>query len=384
MNDKEIGEIRRRIRKDKCSVPYIYGAFVNEKKELISTFRQNAALLPADDSEGVFKLMRKSFSGAAGKNLLDVSFSAENVMNGEEHKMLMEMKKQSPESEPFIQTFFEKTAECLNMQSPYVILLAQDVYDVPSYGSEGKKSEDSSEVFSYFFMSVCPVKESKASLGFIASENTFKTLSANTVLGQPELGIMFPAFDDRTSNIYNMLLYTKNLSDNHSEFVSDFLTGTVPMPSEEQKEAFNLLLEETLSEDCSFDVAVAVRDAVCDEITQNKESGGEEPPVVSKKSVSGVLQKCGVAQERIDAFEERFDETFGDEASVSPVNLVNTKQIDISTPDVSIRIIPDRSDLVKTKTIDGNNYILIRADVSIEVNGVNVNISSEKNFTTDN
>lgn len=374
MTDKEIGELRRRIRKDKCAVPYIYGAFINEKKELVSTFRHNVAMLPPDDAEGVFKLMRKSFSGTIGKNLINVSFPTEHVMNGEEHKMLMQMRMQSPESEPYIQSFFEKTAENLTMQSPYVILLAQDVYDVPSYGADGEKADDSSEVFNFFFASVCPVKESKAALGFIASENTFKTLGANSVLSAPELGIVFPSFDDRTANIYDMLLYTKNLSDNHTEFVTDFLKANVPMPAEEQKETFNSLLEETLSDECSFDVAVAIRDAVCDEITENKESNAEEPPTVSKRTVSRVLEKCGVNREKIEEFENRFEESFGETAEISPVNLVNTKQIDVATPDVSIKINSDRSDLIKTQMIDGNNYILIRADVSIAVNGVNVSI----------
>ena len=171
-----------------------------------------------------------------------------------------------------------------------------------------------------------------------------------------------------------MLFYSKNTSDNHTEFITDFLKGSVPMPAQEQKDMFNSLHEETLSEDCRFDVAVAVRDAVCDEITENKNAGEEDPPTVSKKTVSRVLEKCGIEKDKIDVFEERFTECFGTEAAVSPINLVNTKQIDILTPDVSIKINSDRSDLVKTQMIDGSNYILIRADVSIEVNGVNVSI----------
>ena len=98
----------------------------------------------------------------------------------------------------------------------------------------------------------------------------------------------------------------------------------------------------------------------------------KSPSVVSKKSIGRVLEKCGVDEEKIEAFEERFEESFGADAAVSPVNLVNTKQIDIETPDVSIKINSDRSDLIKTQMIDGSNYILIRADVSISVNGVNV------------
>ena len=377
MTDKETGELRRRIRKDKCAVPFIYGAFINEKKELISTFRQNVGLMPNDDADAVFKLMRKCFSGTLGKNLVDVSFPTETVMNGEEHKMLMAIRKQTAESEPFIQTFFEKTAETLNMQSAYIVLLAQDRYDIPSFAKDGQDNEDSSEVFEYFFCCVCPVKESKAALSFIASENAFKTLSASTVLGSPEMGIVFPSFDDRTANIYDMLLYTKNTADNHTEFITDFLKGNVPMPAEEQKETFNNILEETLSDECSLDVAVKVRDAVCEGIEEHKNSGEEEEYTLSKRDVSRVLSDCGVSEEKVEKFENLYDENFGSETSLSPVNLVNTKQIDIATPDVSIKINSDRSDLVKTKVIDGSNYILIRADVSIEVNGVNIAIESK-------
>lgn len=44
------------------------------------------------------------------------------------------------------------------------------------------------------------------------------------------------------------------------------------------------------------------------------------------------------------------------------------------TPDVTIRVNPDRGDLVETRMIDGTRYILIRAEEGVEVNGVQVQI----------
>ena len=33
MNDKEIGEIRRHLRRDRSNITHIYGCYVNENKE---------------------------------------------------------------------------------------------------------------------------------------------------------------------------------------------------------------------------------------------------------------------------------------------------------------------------------------------------------------
>ena len=46
MNDKEIGEIRRRVRRDRSNMTAIYGCFVNEQKEIISEFDQSLGVLP--------------------------------------------------------------------------------------------------------------------------------------------------------------------------------------------------------------------------------------------------------------------------------------------------------------------------------------------------
>ena len=45
------------------------------------------------------------------------------------------------------------------------------------------------------------------------------------------------------------------------------------------------------------------------------------------------------------------------------------------TPDVTIHVNPERSDLVQTRMIEGTRYILIRANEGVEVNGVSIQIS---------
>ena len=374
MNEKETGEIRRRIKLGKCAVNYIYGCFVNEKKEVVSSFRQSLGLMDNDDADNLLSIIRKTLSGTLGKNLIDLPYKNQQVVDSDEHRLMSALRTQTPESEEAINIFFNAAASTLAMGNNYLILLIQDSYDVPQYGSDESRIEDSSSVYNYCLCAVCPVKQSKQALGFVAHENAFKTLAANQLISPPEIGFLFPTFDDRTANIYDILYYTKNTADNHPEFIENILRTEVPMPSEEQKEVFNSIIEETLSEDCNLEVAVNVRDVLCEQIEEHKQQKDEDPPVITKKSVSNILTNCGVSEERVKSFEDKFDESFGENAELSPQNFVNTKELSVSTPDVSIKINSDRSDLLETRVIDGKKYIMIRAESNVEVNGITVKI----------
>ena len=374
MNEKEVGELRRRLKIDRCAVGTVYGCFVNDKREIVSTFRLALGMMGKDDADALLTVMRKVFSGKIGRNLIDLAFTNEQVMDSGEHRLFMDMRKGGEAGEPAVTAFFEQTAASLIMEGNYIILVALDSYDVPAYGRDGQRAEESENVFNYCLCAVCPVKETKPALGFFANESAFRQLSIDRVLGAPEIGFLFPSFEDRCANIYNMLYYSKRTDMNHPEFIEEVVRVQAPSPADEQKEQFNDLLKETLSEDCSLDIAVAVRDTICERVEEYKADGGEDAPTVTKKTVTDVLEHCGVAAEKVAAFAEKYDERFGAAAEFAPDTVVDAGAIAVNTPDVSIKVSPDRSDLIETRVIDGTRYILIRAESGVEVNGVEVNI----------
>ncbi len=378
MNEKETGELRRRLRPDRCAVSAVYGCYVNEKKEIAANFRQSLAMLPKEDTEAVLQLMRKTLSGGIGRNLLALPFSTGQVMDSDEHRLLSAMRAGGEESEPAIQAFFEQTAAALQMEGSYLILLIQDRYDVPAYGKDGNENEESDEVFAYCIGAVCPIKERKPALGFFPSENALKTLMGNNVIAPPEIGFLFPSFDDRTANIYDLSYYTKRSAENHPEFITEVLRLAPPMPADMQKDAFTDVLEQTLMDDCGLKVAVAVRDTLCEQIAEYKEDkDNEEPLTVSKTGVSRILRDCGVKDEKVERFEAAFTDSFGENASLPPQNLVNTRLIEVETPDAQIKLNSERSDLLDVRIIDGVRYILIRAENGVTVNGVTLSDESE-------
>ena len=76
----------------------------------------------------------------------------------------------------------------------------------------------------------------------------------------------------------------------------------------------------------------------------------------------------------MEAFNDKYDQEFGQQTRLNAVNVTNPKQFEVKTPSVVIKVNSDRTDLVETRVIDGHPYILIRADEGVEVNGVNVNL----------
>ena len=106
-------------------------------------------------------------------------------------------------------------------------------YDVPHRSKDDELQPDASdEVFRYILCSICPVKDGKPELGFFSGDNEFHSCMASQIVSQPELGFLFPAFDDRTANIYNALLYTRTPDQVHHEFIAAvFPYGTAPLRS---------------------------------------------------------------------------------------------------------------------------------------------------------
>ena len=375
MNQKEVGELRRRFKADKSAITHVRGCYVNEKGEIVSQFDQSLALMSQEESEKLLSILRRTLSGGIGRNLVDISFATSQVAEGEEHKLLMALRDSALHNEDAVQAFFQKAIGSLDLEGNYLILLAYDRYDVPYRAKDGEAQRDASdEVYSYILCSICPVKLTKPALSFYVSENRFYNRQADWLVAPPELGFLFPAFDNRSTNLYDALYYNKDAKNNHEDFAQAVFAAQLPMPAQLQMETFQTILGETLEEECSYEVVQAVHDQLRELMEEHKESKEEEPLTVSKGAVKCVLQSCGVSESHVAAFDSRYDDSFGAQTCLIPQNLMDAKQFQVSTPDVVIKISPEYSALVETRIIDGKKYILIPAEGEVEVNGVPIRI----------
>lgn len=376
MNRKEIAEIRRRFNIDKNAISCVRGCYVNDRREIVSTFNRPLLSFPQEEAEKYLAIFKRTLAGIPGKNLIDINFRPDQVMDDECHKLLMGLRNTALTVDQGVERLFERIIDALNLEGHYLILLMHDAYDVPFRTRDDQKIDEiNEEVFNYILLSICPVKMTKPSLSYFAEDNDFHTRESDWVVAAPELGFMFPTFDDRATNIYNALYFTRDAAEMHDEFIDAVFNTDKPVPATVQKETFQAILEDTLEDDLNFDVVQTVHEQIRDMIEANNQDKAAEPLVISKREVTGMLESCGVPEEKVVAFETRYDEEFGLGMPLKAQNIVEPKKFEVRTPDVVVQVNPLRSDLVETRIIDGFKYILIRADEGVEVNGVNIRIA---------
>lgn len=373
MTDKELREIRRRFRPDKNSILSIKGCLVNADKEIVTKFNQPMATCSNEESEKILSIMKKSLSGSLGTNLIDIDFGQKQILEGDEHKLLMALRDSKLKDENAENEFYQRVIKSTDLEDNFVILLATDAYDVFTYTKDGEK-EDSNSVFSYIICSICPVKPLNTGLYFREADSSFRAFDAHSMLSNPEIGFMFPAFDDRAANIYNALYYTRDISNIHSAFIERIFNTDLPMSAAEQKDGFDSCLKETLDEEYDFEVMRSVHSQISDMVKEHKDTKQEEPLKLTKSEFTTVLECCGIDGEKVNKFGNKFEEQFGKNAEIAPKSIVDVKKFEVNTPDISIKVNPDRTDLVSTQIINGVKYILIKANEGVEVNGVNIDI----------
>ena len=382
MNDKEIGEIRRHLRRDRSNMTAIYGCYVNQNKEIISEFRESLGIMPENEAEKYFALLKRTLSGSIGKNLIDITFKTSQVAGSPEHQMLMDLRKTGLKDDELRQAFYHKVIESLSFETNYLILLGCDTYDVPFKSKDDETQNDSSEeTYTYIVCAVCPVKETKPNLHYVPEEKSFHDGGMTQNCSAPELGFLFPAFDNRATNIYNALYYNHSPKENHQAFVEAIFNTPIPKPAAEQKTSFEALLTTAINEDCSLDLMQTIHEQITQRVEMHKESKLPDPLMITKEDMKDVLSACGVPEEKIAKFSVDYDEAFGFEADLHPKNIIDTKHFEIKTPDVSIKVDPTRSDLIETRLIGGVKYILICADENVEVNGVSIHIGDKEHAT---
>ena len=382
MNDKEIGELRRHLRRDRSNMTSLFGCYVNDKKEIISQFTQSLGLMPENEAEKYFALLKRTLSGQLGKNLIDISFKTSQVADSPEHKLLMGLRDSRCKDDALRDELCKKIIDTVSFDVNYLILMAGETYDVPFKSKDDSFQKDNSEEsYTFFICAVCPVKQTKPNLHYVAEEKMFHDGAMNMMVSAPALGFLFPAFDGRSTNIYNALMYSKDIKDGHEAFVESVFNINPPKPAAEQKKSFEALLTTALGDECSMDVVQTVHNEIRERIEMHKEAKVAEPLMISKEEVKTVLTQCGVSEEHVAKFSIDYDEAFGFEADLHPRNVIDNKKFEIKTPDVIIKVAPDRSDLIETRVIGGVKYLLICADEEVEVNGVSIHIADKEPAT---
>lgn len=371
MNKREILEIRKQYRPEDCSITRICGCYVNGNKEIVATSKDAFLSLP---DEAIFKyltIFKQTLSGTVGKNLINMEFPLSEELPGGAQDFLVKLRNSKLQDDALTEEFFQRIIDNYYYGENYYIILIHVAYDIPGKSTDGSEMFDASdEVFEYLLCSICPVHLSKEGLCYNPETNQVENRVRDWLVEPPMKGFLFPAFNDRCTDIHSILYSSKQAEDLQPEFIENALGCIFPMSAGTQKNAFHSVVMNTLGEDCEYEVMRNIHDNLNEIIEEAKTA--PEPPTLTKPDVKRLLASSGISEERMESFDSNFDHIAGEKTEFLITNIAETRKFSIQTPDVVIKVNPERTDLVETRVIDGKQCLVIEINDQVEVNGIPV------------
>lgn len=377
MNKKEVLEIRKQFTPANCAITRICGCYVDHEKEKKMEAKEAFLSLPEEEAFKYFDIFKKTLSGTIGKNMLNMQFPIDAEMPGGTQEFLMKLRNSKLEDDMLLEEFYDKVIENYQYEANYYIILIHGMYDIPGKSSDGLEMFDASEdVYEFILCSLCPVALSKPGLSYNAEDNRMQDRIRDWVVDQPDKGFLFPAFTDRNSDVHGVLYYTRKTKDLQEELISNVLGAKMPMSADFQKETFQAIIEDTLGEESDYDTVRNIHENINEMIIAHKDE--PEPLELDKTDVKKIFEQSGVSVEKMESFDQNFEEAAGEKSSLQASNITETRKFQIKTPDVEIKVNPERMDLVEAQMINGRKCLVIAVDEYVEVNGVNVHTLSLK------
>lgn len=330
MNKKEVLELKKRFKKDQATFTRLVGCYVDCNREKICKFGGKFLTLEEEEYYKYLEIANKVLSGTLGNNLLNLSFPIEEEQVGGRQQILMALRDTDLEDETLLDTYYDLVIDTYDEPGNYLILLYLDSYDVMTRTNDNINVDESEEVYKYLMCAICPVSLSKPGLGYLESEKRIGPRIRDWVVGVPATGFLFPAFNDRSTDIHSTLFYTRNTKEPHSEFMTNGLGCGVERTATEQKMAFHSIVRNVLGaeDDSTDDVMLDIQQNLSDMADEYAECHDteENPFILDKDVMSKVLNESNVSEEKINRIEKSIDEAFGEKLPVAE-NVIDSKAL---------------------------------------------------------
>ena len=399
-------ELKKRFKKESCSIDRLAGCYVDANKNKAIKF--NESFLNMDDEEfyKYLEIAKKTLTGTLGNNILELDFPLEEEATGGKQHFLYALRNDGLSSEELLDRLYDLIIDGYSYVGNYLILVFHDTYDIITKTSDNMKLDESEEVYEYLLVSICPVVLSKAGLGVREDENRIGARIRDWIVGVPDLGFLFPAFDNRSADIHKVDYFIRDAKDSHSEVISDVLGCAPRMTATEQRNTFSAIVKRAFANDTengeealiniqeSFNArintgeelteseinSIILTPETMDEILVENNIEGEKARVIKEVTLDEFMEelppvsnlidnKALAANEREREKKELVKEVASLKNKVSELEEATSSS---ESGDVSIFVYPERADEIHTEIIDDKKYILIPVDdnSSVKVNGV--------------
>jgi len=403
MTKKEINEIKALYDTvQDCGILKLAGCYVDGQKTKLKTFNDNFYNFPEEEMYKYLEIFRKTLSGTPGKNLVDMEFTGQEEAADHGKGLLNRLRKSELNDDAALDEFYDKVIETYSYVGNFLILVIYQSYDVPGYTSDGMSLEDSGEeIYRYILCSVCPMKLTKPGLGFDDDLGEIHILRRAFAVELPDIGFLFPAFNDRSSDDTTVLFSSKKTDVLQDIFLEKLLGVSATLPAKQQKEGFTEFVSDVLGEEAQLETVLSIQNNLRESIRDKKLEAEGEPVFFDKNSMRDVFERSGVSGESLDRFEKKFDdqfdmkkvhrrqiedrindEDFDAEQDYTPGvqveeklfadNVAPVRSLEVRNRNMVLRVNSKHTDMIDTRIIDGKKCLVIEVTDDLTVNGIPV------------
>lgn len=351
----DFNELKKALSPDLASIQEIWASYANMEKTVLFSSKKTMVSLTDEEQQVYSDIFKKVLSGKKGKNAFIMPLEEDNTKKD----LMFSISKNQPEKD--IQDFIDEIIEQYDAKDSFAVLVATGSYDVPSYASDGAKLDGYDETYKFFICAICPTKLAKPSVVYRHNSDFFEKAKRDYVLQPPTVGLLFPAFENRQSNVNKFVFYAKSTKDAasmHQELLSEMLESALPGTSEDQLGIYSEMVEESFGGSVELSQIKSISNAISEQVSA-ADLDGEELEF-SNKDLSAILSDCG--GEKLDP---------ADNIELTPELFVTDKFVIQKGSDLVITASVEGMELIKEQVVDGKKCLVIPvADVT--VNGINL------------
>lgn len=366
----EISEIKKLFAFKNCAITRICGCYVNGDKDIINTWAQSFLAMDEEDLFKYLEVFKKCLGGAVNKTLFNVK-PTRNICD-----KLHQLTQSKLKDNEMLMEFYQHIIDNYEYVGNYLILVIHDVYDIPGKGTDNMEMTDASdEVYEYILACICPVSLAIPALGYDKEKSIFTHIERDWLLKNPEMAILYPAFNDRSEDRKAALYSVKSMDSEKKEFAERALGSFIEMIPSQEKDVFHEIIDQTLGYDKSIhDIQRVSRRTR--ELAEEKKYEPDEGKV-GIEDIRKLLTAAGISKERIGMLDRIYTEAAGSmDAEITLENVVNRRKFTINTGYGTVSTKPEHSELWEIKNIDGKPCLILELDTdTIEVDGMDVNVA---------
>ncbi|URZ17555.1 DUF4317 domain-containing protein [Clostridium felsineum] len=374
MNKKEILELKRRFKKDECTFTRMCGCYVDAQKNIVLKLKETFLNLQDEEFFKYLEIAKKTLSGTVGNNLLELEFPLTEEADNNRQLSLLGLKKSALKDDGLLDSFYNLIIDSYDYAGNFLILIFHDAYNVMTKTTDNAKLDESEEIYEYILCAVCPVSLSKAALGYLEDENRIGARNRDWIVGPPDVGFVFPAFTDRSSDIHSIMYYTKNAKDTHPELMEGALGCSSKQSATQEKEKFNTIIRKAIGSDDKksellfMDIQETLSNVIDDNSTINGDDA--EPVILTKDNIQDILVESGLSEEITEKIQKSYEEEFSDTPPVVE-NLIDKKALKVNEQrkkerrlEEKVQMLEERLDQTNKETIKDSEEAALETDTT--------------------